>query len=179
MITTKTYHLDYVFTHPKFLARIKKLTLNPNSGMNFELNSLAKISMDKKIDAKALCLYENSELIAWALVSNEKSNYWFSIQQYRPDKGTLFEVFVAPIHRRKGYGSILLNKARKLYKNLCIAPWDPRSDKFYKSNHYEADVHLAKTWEPSLCRDLALEKMFTGPKDPSINVVQPKPVSMN
>ena len=138
-IRVKSFSDIVLDTH--LLQMLRKLTLHHFSGMNHELNNFEKLSKIRKVNAQVLLAYIENELVGWALLSSEPSNFLFGkhFKNYEPSYGSLFQVYVAPVHRRKGIGSELLKIARhKIYPHkLCICPWNSTSNKFYdKFKHY-------------------------------------------
>jgi GNAT superfamily N-acetyltransferase len=125
------------------MSNLRKLTLCPGSGMNFELDHLTKIAKLRKVNARVITAYRDGNMVGWALLSRERSEFQFSqtYDKFIPEKhGVLFEVFVDPKARRTGVASALLKKARKHAgpHTLCVAPWDNGSFKFYeKFNKYK------------------------------------------
>lgn len=136
-----TEDFDKVVVKPTLMKKLRHLTLHAGSGLNFELNHLVESSKTRKVNAKVILAYYKRELIAWGLLSREKSKYNFrSHKGFNPVQGVLFEVYVSPAHRRRGIGSAILKAARKKAGSmrLCIAPWDDQSRKFFKTfNHYK------------------------------------------
>lgn len=132
-----------VVMQPELLKKLRRLTLNHFSGMNYELNNFEKISKVREVKCKILMAYINNELAGWALLSREPSSYYFSsLSGYDPTYGILFQVYVSFPHRRQGVGSELLKVARRKagpYK-LCICPHDTISNLFFdkfKNYHYK------------------------------------------
>lgn len=126
------------------LKNLRTLTLHPGSGMNNELDSLVATFRTRKVNAKAILAYKKSELVGWALLSKEPSNYYFSRQTgFTTSEGYLFEVYVTWAHRRTGIGSQLIAAGRRHAKKekLCIIPWDTTSTEFYNNfKHYNHKV---------------------------------------
>jgi GNAT superfamily N-acetyltransferase len=138
----KTEDFDAVAKKPALLKSLRKLTLHPGSGMNYELDHLTESAETRSVNAKVLLAYKNKKLVAWALLSKEKSDFCFArhYHGYDPSEGTLFEVFVAHDYRKQGIGSALLKAARRKAGSarLCVAPWDYQSTRFYQNfSHYK------------------------------------------
>mgnify|MGYP001619169783 CR=1 FL=1 len=134
-IKIKNYDINLILKEPILLSRLRELTLSPRSGMNYELNNFKKIANVRPVQASALVVYLENEIIAWALLSRENSKFSFkNFTEFNAGHGILFEVYVDHAHRRRGVGSILLKKARKIANGtrLCIAPHDYPSDRFYE-----------------------------------------------
>lgn len=135
--------LEYFNSKNDLLSNLRKLTLHPNSGMNRELDSLYKIWKERKVEAKVILAYIDDNLVGWGLLSKESSTFKFKnhFLGYKPEYGTLFEIFVHPNYRRMGVGKKIVQTARKKTNNttLCFCPWDVNSRKFYeqfnKYNH--------------------------------------------
>jgi GNAT superfamily N-acetyltransferase len=138
----KTEDFDIVVKKLELMKKLRELTLHPHSGLNYELNHLTKSSETRSVNAKVLLAYHKRELVGWALLSREKSDFYFqnTYDGYDPARGTLFEVFVAPDHRKQGIGSALLKSARRKAGSmrLCVCPWDYQSERFYQNfDHYK------------------------------------------
>lgn len=138
----KTENFDTVAKKPTLLKKLRYLTLHSRSGLNFELDHLIESSKDRSVNAKILLAYHKRELVAWALLSREKSDFSFarSYDGFDPSQGTLFEVYVDPAYRKQGIGSIILKTARRKAggMRLCVVPWDYQSTRFYQNfDHYK------------------------------------------
>lgn len=123
----------------ELLNELRRLTLTPSSGMNYELDRIIHFSKERPVKAQALLAYRHKELVAWAILSEEPSNYFYNNGGFNPEDGVLFEVYVQPSHRREGIGSQLINKAKNLVgdKKLCVCPWDGNSHCFFsKFTHF-------------------------------------------
>lgn len=118
------------------LKEMRRLTLCSNSGMNFELNHLERSSKNRVVKCKIICAFKSKKLVGWALLSKEKTDFAFYNSSYRdkfkPEHGTLFEIFIDPACRRQGIASKIFKCAlRKTNGPLCISPWDNASSSFY------------------------------------------------
>lgn len=138
----RTEDFNTVIAKPELLKKLRNLTLHPGSGLNYEINNLIKSSKTRSVNAKALLAYHKRELVGWALMSREKSDFYFqnTYDGYEPSKGTLFEVYVHPDFRRRGIGASLMKAARKKAgaMRLCVCPWDYQSTRFYQNfDHYK------------------------------------------
>lgn len=138
----RTEDFDNVVEKPELLNKLRTLTLHPGSGMNHELNHMIRNARIRSINAKVILAYRKRELVGWALLSREKTDFTFarSFSGYTPEQGTMLQVFVNPDYRRQGIGSALVKAARKKAgpMQLCICPWDNRSEKFYENfEHYK------------------------------------------
>lgn len=138
----KTEDFDAVAKKPELLKKLRELTLHPGSGLNYELNHLTKNAATRSVSAKVLLAYHKRELVGWALLSRENSDFYFqhAYDGYQPSKGTLFEVYVNPEYRRQGIGGALMKAARKKAGSmrLCVCPWDYQSEAFYQNfDHYK------------------------------------------
>lgn len=138
----KTENFDIVAKKPTLLKKLRHLTLHPRSGMNFELNHLIKSAATRNVNAKVILAYYKRELVGWALLSREKSEFTFpeTYDNFNPARGTLFEVYVDPSYRKQGIGAALLKAGRQRAGSmkLCVAPWDYTSTRFYQNfDHYK------------------------------------------
>lgn len=136
----ETHDYNNIYKNPSLMCRLRDLTLHTDSGMNYELNSLSRMASLRQVDCRVLTASHVSEVLGWALLSRERSNFCFPRQfGYDPEDGVLFEVFVDPRHRRKGIGSELLKLGAKKASPhpLCIVPHDVCSQAFYENfEHY-------------------------------------------
>lgn len=138
----KTEDFDIVATKPELLKKLRELTLHSYSGMNYELNHLTDSAKTRSVNAKILLAYYKRELVGWALMSREKSDFYFqhAYNGFDPSEGTLFEVFVNPDYRRQGIGGALMKAARKKAGStrLCVCLWNYQSERFYQNfDHYK------------------------------------------
>ncbi len=133
-LTIRCADFNMVVKKPDFLKKLRKLTLNPFSGMNYEISSLENLSKVRPVKCHVLLAYSDSELVGWALLSRETSTFSFAHKSFRSGDGVLFEIFIDPAHRRKGIGTKLMQVARKKSSGdkLHIAPWDFGSARFYE-----------------------------------------------
>lgn len=137
----KTEDFNKVAKKQHLLSKLRELSLGPDSGLNYELDQMgAKVNF-KKVKAKILLAYFKKQLIGWALLSKEETDYAFSPDtKFDPIKGALFQVYVHPDFRNEGIGTELLKMARKKAGNsiLYFCPWDKKSIKFFaKFKHYK------------------------------------------
>ena len=134
-LTIRALDFNFIAKRPIFISRLRKLTLNPLSGMNCEIDDILKSTKKRNVNVRVILSYHQKELIAWALFSKENSNITYgSRKKFKESFGYLFQVYVNPDFRRQGVGSQLFNKAKRLAGNetICICPWDKNSNKFYK-----------------------------------------------
>lgn len=138
-LQTKIEVLDFnlISKNVNLIKRLRKLTLNPNSGLNYELDHILNKSILGKVKVKVVTSSVNDKIIGWALLSRENSSFQFhnSYDGYNSNKGVLFEIYVSPEYRRLGIGSQIMKAARKHSgpKKLCIAPWNNSSFLFYNN----------------------------------------------
>lgn len=143
---------NVVHKNVELIQTLYSLTLyhgRSRSGMTYELDNLSKLIKERPVKAKVLLAYKNThimtnELIGWALLSREISNFittWDEENWFDPVKhGVLFEVYIKPAHRRMGIATELVKVARRKAKpyQLCFVPWDKISDQFYDTfSHYQ------------------------------------------
>jgi len=133
-LTIRCADFNVVLKKPALIKKIRSLTLNPFSGMNYEISSLENLSKIRPVKSEALLAYFDGELIGWALLSRESSTYHFAHHQFRTGDGVLFEVYIDPKYRRQGIATKLIKIARRKSNGdrLCIAPWDFGSARFYE-----------------------------------------------
>lgn len=140
-ISIRVVDFNKVAKDQLLLNKLRKLTFGGYSGMNIELNMLERLCKSQSVNAQIIKGYVDKELIAWALLSKEKSEYYFrhSYNGAETGQGVLFEIFVHPSFRRLGIGTKFMKVARRKVNGdrLCIAPHDYRSNAFYdKFKHY-------------------------------------------
>lgn len=143
-LTIKTYDYNVIAQDADFIRVLRLLTLGGNSGMNHELDSFEFWRHSRRVDVKIFTAHYGLELVGWALLSNEPSSFCFMREEngFKPEFGSMFQVYVNPTHRRKGVASELLRVANQHAdgKKLCVCPWDEASTGFYTKNKpmYEA-----------------------------------------
>lgn len=141
-LTIRCVDFNIVVKKPALLKNLRALTLNPFSGMNYELSSLENLSKIRPVKCEVLLAYIDNKLIGWSLLSREESNYSFPHHKFRTGDGILFEIFIDPLYRRQGIATKLIKIARRKSggDRLCIAPWDFGSTRFYEK--FEKYNHL-------------------------------------
>lgn len=122
----------------ELLSNLRNLTISSYSGMNYEMNNILRTVQVRPVKAHALLAYESNELVGWALLSEEPSDYSFFTRHegFSPNRdGIMFQVYIHPEHRRKGIGTKLLSKAKRLaaLKTLSVCPWDTNSIGFFNN----------------------------------------------
>lgn len=141
--TIEILDFNSIYKDKKIISDLRKLTICSYSGMNHELDSLSSLAKKRKVNAKVISVKRNDKIVGWALLSKEDSDFPFgyslsgNISNFDAKRdGALFEVFVDPNYRRSGIGSALIKKARKHAgpAQLCIAPHDYKSNKFYEKH---------------------------------------------
>lgn len=133
-LTIRVEDFNLVAGRDDFLSKLRELTLEPDSGMNHELDSLQALSQQRPVQCQILTAYRQEAIVGWALLSRESSDFWFTRSDgYQSEWGALFEVYVDPTHRRQRIGSELIKTAKSLVGNdtLCIALHDSCSSGFY------------------------------------------------
>ena len=134
-LTIRTTRFNLIAKRPALLEKLRALTLEPDSGMNYELDCLLDLSSRRQVDCKIILAYRFGELVAWALLSKENSDFEFcqTFNGFNKKDGHLFQVFVRTNYRRLGIASSLFEKARKNIgkEAICICPWDKKSKLFY------------------------------------------------
>lgn len=132
-VALKILEMDAVLRTQSLLSDCRRLTLCAGSGMNCALNRYEIQSLNRPIKSKAIMAYDESgTAIAWALYAEDPATDTY---RYSPDSGSIcFQIYVEPALRRKGIGSMLMNKAKELAKENVI--------KVYKDDApYFFDVH--------------------------------------
>ena len=135
-LTIRVEDYNLVADRSGFLQQLRKLTLHPYSGMNCELNRFERVRKTRPVDVKILTAYRNEQLVAWAIMSREPSDFDFlNTGSFHSGDGILFEVFVDPKFRKQGIGSELIKDARRRANGtrLCVCPHDSVSEKFFNN----------------------------------------------
>ena len=134
----KVLDFNQIIKDKVILSNLRRLTLCSYSGMNQELDMIQDAVEVREVNAKAIMVYHEQNMVAWALLSREKSNFQFcSGTKFDPEKdGVLFEVFVHPEYRRMGIATKLMFLAKEESGPLsfCVAPHDGPSYAFYNAN---------------------------------------------
>ena len=134
-LTIRTVDFNLAARQPELLEKLRKLTLNPRSGLNCELSRMLNDVKTRRVDCELLLAYRFRTLVGWGIFSKEDTHFVFphSMNGFRSEYGRMFQVFVNPSHRRQGIASELFKKAQRLAGDeiICICPWDERSTGFY------------------------------------------------
>jgi GNAT superfamily N-acetyltransferase len=145
-LTIQRLSFNLVAQRPGLVEELRKLTIEPFSGMNHELNWMLREAKEREIDCDIFLAYRSQSLVGWALLSKEDTDFVFanSYEPFRSENGWLFQVFIDPDHRRQGIASELLKRAQNLIGDgtLCICPWDEVSRGFYSSLNLSNARHL-------------------------------------
>jgi len=135
--STKIVDFNKIANHPEMIRKLRGLTLHSHSGMNCELNNLMKLSKARKVNSEIFLAFVKTQLVGWALYSNESSKVVFTSyddgDQFNSGYGSLFQIFIDPKFRKMGIGTELVKIAAKKSNNrkICICPWDNLSTKFF------------------------------------------------
>jgi len=134
-LTIRTMDFNLVARQPELLTKLRKLTLDPYSGLNHELDRMLEDVKTRSVNCQVILAYRFSTLVGWAILSKETTTYNFmrSNTGFSSEHGLLFQVYVDPTYRRQGIATEIYKKAQQLANNelLHICPWDERSTKFY------------------------------------------------
>jgi len=134
-LTVRTVDFNLVAKQPELLVQLRKLTLSPYSGLNYELNRMLEDVKTREVRCQVLLAYRFRKLVGWAILSKETTQYNFSrsFDGFKAENGMMFQVFVDPTYRRQGIASEIYKKAQHLANNelLHVCPWDERSTNFY------------------------------------------------
>lgn len=139
-LTLRIQTLDFnlVAKQPDLLQKLRQLTLNPLSGLNYELNRMVQDAEHRFVDCKILMAYRLRDLVAWGMLSKESTDFFFSndTPSFDARRGWLFEVYVGEEHRRKGIASELYKTALHAVHGemMFVCPWDHKSEAFYRKN---------------------------------------------
>lgn len=135
-LTIRTMDFNLVAQQPELLAKLRKLTLDPSSGMNHELDRMLEDVKTRSVNCTVILAYRFSTLVGWGLLSKENTTYHFSRAPngFNAENGVMFQVFVDPEYRRQGIATELYKKAQNLAKEelIHVCPWDTRSHFFYE-----------------------------------------------
>ena len=101
-LTIRTLDFNLVARQPVLLAKLRKLTLNPYSGLNCELNRMLEDVKERPVDCQLILAYRFRTLVGWGILSKETTTFKFSrsLDGFRSEDGKLFQVFVDPSYRR-------------------------------------------------------------------------------
>lgn len=136
-LTVRVVDFNLVAKQPDLLAKLRKLTLAPYSGLNYELSRMLHDINERPINCQILLAYRFKDLVAWAILSKEDTDFTFSesLQGFKKEYGWMFQVYVDPNQRRQGIASALFEKAQKHIGDdvICVCPWDYNSSNFYDS----------------------------------------------
>lgn len=103
----------------KLMRVLYALTLRGFSTMRFYLQCICD-EFDK--DYPIILVKSKSKVVGWALIVADKDNYYAHF-------------YVSRAFRRKGIGTILYNKAKKLCgERIFCSAWDRVSAKFFEKN---------------------------------------------
>ncbi len=91
-VTINCLDFNDVVKNSKLISKLRELTIFPFSGMNYELTELTKLSKKRKVNCRILTATHNNQIIGWALMSKESSNYSFKGDYFRAGDGILFQV---------------------------------------------------------------------------------------
>ena len=136
-LTVRTMDFNIVAKQPELIAKLRKLTLDPYSGLNHELTRMLTDVKTRPVECQIILAYRFNTLVGWAILSKENTEYHFmrSSTGFNKENGLLFQVFVAHEYRRQGIASEIYKKAQQLANGqvLNVCPWDERSSNFYES----------------------------------------------
>jgi len=134
-LTVRTVDFNLVAKQPDLLAKLRKLTLNTYSGLNHELTRMLNAVEERTVNCKILLAYRFNDLVAWAILSKEDTDFVFyeTMDGFKKEDGWLFQVFVDNNHRRQGIASAIYEKAASHIggDTICVCPWDNNSHQFY------------------------------------------------
>jgi GNAT superfamily N-acetyltransferase len=127
MIKIKVLTEKEVYSNEKIVSRLKELVLSTTSFFNIDLK--------KQRPGNYILAYDKSEIIAWCLMSK------------RTDGSFQIGVYVSPSYRRKGIGTKLVDRVKKiawsnnisdfLDKDIVGSNHDDRSYHFFLANGIE------------------------------------------
>ncbi len=136
-LTVRTVDFNLVARQPELLAKLRKLTLSPYSGLNHELDRMLRDVQERTVDCQVILAYRFSTLVGWAILSKEDTNFHFvnTGNGFVKELGKMFQVFVDPKYRRQGIASELYKAALNAVGNetICVCPWDNVSYQFYSN----------------------------------------------
>jgi hypothetical protein len=134
-LTIRVTDFNLVARQPDLLEKLRKLTLSPYSGLNFEMDRMLEDIKQRSVNCQVLLAYRFNTLVGWAILSKEDSKFHFhdSASGFNSEDGLMFQIFVNPSNRRQGIASELFKGAMKLAQDetICICPWDNTSYHFY------------------------------------------------
>lgn len=149
-LTVRVVDFNLVAKQPELVAKLRKLTVVPWSGLNYELDWMLVAAKEEFVNCKIILAHRFGNLVGWGLLSKEDTDFVFSDEgdTFKKEDGYLFQVFVDPKFRRQGIGAEIYKKAQSLAGDdaICIAPWDDISYKYF-SKCWDANQRMLNTWE--------------------------------
>lgn len=135
-LTVRAMDFNMVARQPELVASLRRLTLDPDSGLNFELDRMLLDAQTRFVNCQVILANRFGELVGWAILSKETTDYNFmrSGDGFNSESGVLFQVYIDPPFRRQGIASEIYKKARELSEGevLHVCPWDYGSTVFFE-----------------------------------------------
>jgi len=127
---------------PVFRKLLARHTPNWHGAVDFMREACQVVDRRKAGSYIAIIMYVGGVFVGWSLLDFYRS---------RNSKGVKTYIYIVPIHRRRGYGSQLLEKAKekakKLDRTIRICPHDKCSTKFFRAcNVDKSEVAVGYTW---------------------------------
>jgi ribosomal protein S18 acetylase RimI-like enzyme len=136
-LTIRVRDFNLVAQQPLLLAKLRKLTIVPGSGLNYELDRMTKAAKERFVDCQIIMAYRLNNLVGWAILSREDTDFVFSWERdgFKGEEGCMFQVYVDPDYRRQGIASEIYKEAQKLAVDevIHVSPWSDESEMFYDS----------------------------------------------
>jgi GNAT superfamily N-acetyltransferase len=98
------------------IEKLRELTANSYSGMNYVLSSLKNIKERNKVKAYIIIHYINSVAVGWALATKEPNGFFhYKSYKWNPKDGFWIQVYVHPDYRNKGIAKKLIERYNKYF----------------------------------------------------------------
>lgn len=92
--------------------------------------------------ARAVLLYDGSELIGWALLTPIKYESQYAVSTYARRVSKVYaQFYVRTKYRKQGYGSLLMKEVLKHDPRPNVSPWNIRSGAFFRKFKKQVTIH--------------------------------------
>lgn len=126
----KSLNIKSAFKNKELINKLSRLAFSKSDGMLRDRIDTIKsaVAIDAKVDGRVIYAIFNKEIIGWGLLLDDRRKRW-------SEDGTSIMLYVKAVFRRKGVGSAILEKAKKISKSkFKIFPHDTKSNKFFSKN---------------------------------------------
>ncbi len=109
---------------PDVQDRLAQLVLGPHSGMD---QYIIDLRAGRWPNEPILYVKRDKHIVAWCVRSNTP-RFYGNFTKNKPE----IQLFVDENYRRRGIGSSMMAKAKELWGDYCVCPWDFASIEFFK-----------------------------------------------